>query len=83
MDPVVVEVPIEFEASKDRRESAAHMNDQHLELRVAIEHAGADHPGAVTGGLRTPPEIASIGNLENMPSASLTCGENNGQEDTR
>jgi hypothetical protein len=49
LDPVVVEVPIEFEASNDRRESATHVGDQNLQLRVAIEHAGGDHPGAVNG----------------------------------
>src|SRR5271167_909116 len=48
-DAVVIEVPIEFEASQDRRESAAHVDDQHLQLRVAIEYAGADHAGAVNG----------------------------------
>jgi hypothetical protein len=48
-DPIVVEVPIEFEASKDRREVTAHVDDQHLELWVAIKHAGADHSGTVDG----------------------------------
>src|ERR1700690_2522020 len=48
-DPVVVEVPIEFEASKYRSEPTAHVNDQHLQLRMAIEHAGGHHPGAVDG----------------------------------
>src|ERR1700678_2337310 len=46
-DPIVVEVPIEFEASKDRREFTAHVDDQHLKLWVTIKHAGADHPGSV------------------------------------
>ena len=46
-DPFVVELPGEFEATKDRREFAAHVDDQHLQLWVAIEHTGADHPGAV------------------------------------
>ena len=52
LDPVVVEVPIEFEASNDRREPAAHVGDQHLQLRVAIEHAGGDHSGAVNGRIK-------------------------------
>ena len=29
-DPLVVEAPSEFEATKDRREFAAHVDDQHL-----------------------------------------------------
>jgi len=64
--PFVDEVPIEFEASKDRRESAAHVDDQHLKLRVAIEHAGGDHPRAVDGrvegaAIRTAPHEDGIG----------------------
>ena len=47
--PIVVETPGEFEATKDRREFTAHVDDQHLKLRVAIEYAGANHPGSVNG----------------------------------
>src|ERR1700684_916640 len=42
LDPVVVEVPIEFEATNNRRESTAHVDDQYLQLRMAIEHTGGD-----------------------------------------
>jgi len=40
----VIELPVEIETSNNRRESAAQLDDQHLQLRVPIEHAGADHP---------------------------------------
>ena len=40
-DPLVVGSPSELEATKDKREFAAHMDDQHLQLWVAIEHTGA------------------------------------------
>src|ERR1700733_7413031 len=48
-DPFVVKAPIEVEATKDRREFATHMDDQNLQLGVAIEQTGGDHPAAVDG----------------------------------
>src|SRR6476620_1721065 len=44
-DPVVVEVPGEIQASKDRREFAAHVEYQHVQLGAAVKHARDDHPG--------------------------------------
>jgi hypothetical protein len=53
-DAFVIELPIEIEASNDRRQSAAQVDNEHLQLWVAIEHAGGDHPGAVNGRVEGP-----------------------------